>query len=151
MIHLNDPSQLTSDHGWDTIKHNTFLETTIKKLKETGCRVSLFIDPVPEMINGAANVGADRVELYTGPYAFEYDQDKSKAIQPFIEAANYAKDCGLGLNAGHDLNLDNLAYLVKMIPFIDEVSIGHALISDSLYFGLENTIQLYQRALKKIE
>ena len=144
----DDPGQLTSDHGWDTIKHKVFLFDIIKRFKEAGIRTSIFVDPNLKHIEGAAKTGTDRVELYTESYANEYNTNKAKAIKPFTEAAKLAKDLGLGLNAGHDLSLANLKYFTENIPWLDEVSIGHALICDSLYFGLENTIQLYLRELK---
>lgn len=139
---------ITSDHGWDTIKHKDFLTGVIGELKAEGIRVSIFIDPIEEFINGAKKVGADRIEFYTGPYAHQFPTDKHKAIAPFTKAAKHASHIGLGINAGHDLNLDNLSYFQKSIPELAEVSIGHALICDALYYGLENTIQMYLRELK---
>jgi pyridoxine 5-phosphate synthase len=139
--------QLTSDHGWDTRKYQDYLTGIIKVFKHAGIRVSLFVDPVEDMVKGAAVAGADRVELYTEAYAKNYQTDKEGAIAPYIKAATLARSLGLGLNAGHDLDLKNLKYLHQNIPWLDEVSIGHALVSDSLYFGLENTIQLYKRQL----
>ncbi len=144
----DDPTQLTSDHGWDTIKHEAFLKDVISKLKSAGIRSSIFVDPVPEMIEGAKATGTDRVELYTEPYAANYVADPEKAIAPFIQAAKIAKELSIGINAGHDLNLKNLKYLTDMIPYIDEVSIGHALIADALYLGLRNTIHEYLDCLK---
>jgi pyridoxine 5-phosphate synthase len=144
----DDPGQLTSDHGWDTVKHKTFLKEVIAEFKEAGIRTSIFVDPDPEMIENAVYTGTDRVELYTESYATFFPQDPEKAIQPFVKAAKVAKEVGLGLNAGHDLNLENLHYFIENIPWTDEVSIGHALISDALYFGLENTVQLYLRELR---
>ncbi len=144
----DDPRQLTSDHGWDTIKHAGLLNDIIAELKAAGCRVSLFIDPIEQFIEGAAQAGADRVEFYTGPYAKRFPENKEKAIAPYVKTAAFARQIGLGINAGHDLNLENLPYLRQQIPYIDEVSIGHALICDALYYGLENTIQLYLKALK---
>jgi len=144
----DDPNQLTSDHGWDTIKHKTFLQDVIGQFKEAGIRTSIFVDPDIDMVEGAKTTGTDRIELYTESYAAEFSEGKEAAIAPFIEAANLAKEIGLGLNAGHDLNLDNLNYFVKNIPWIDEVSIGHALVCDALYYGLDNTVQLYLRELK---
>lgn len=143
----DDPGQLTSDHGWDTIKHRDFLKDVIKKFHDKGIRTSLFIDPDAEMIIHAPETGTDRVELYTESYAAGYRNDREKAIRPFVEAAKLAMDAGLGLNAGHDLNLHNLGFFAKKIPDLLEVSIGHALISDALYYGLENTVQLYRREL----
>ncbi len=144
----DDPNQLTSDHGWDTIKHKTFLQDVIGQFKEAGIRTSIFVDPDIDMVEGAKTTGTDRIELYTESYAAEFSEGKEAAIAPFIEAANLAKEIGLGLNAGHDLNLVNLKYFVKNIPWIDEVSIGHALVCDALYYGLDNTVQLYLRELK---
>ena len=144
----DDPGQLTSDHGWDTIKHKDFLFDVIGKFKNAGIRTSIFVDADMKLVEGAVKTGTDRIELYTESYATEYGINRNNAIKPFIDAANLAKEIGLGLNAGHDLSLVNLNYFVENIPWIDEVSIGHALICDSLYYGLENTIQLYLRALK---
>ncbi len=140
--------QLTSDHGWDTLQHASRLSEVIAQLHERNIRVSLFVDPDPRMIEGAKAVGADRVELYTGPYAHHFYQDPAAAIKPYLEAAQAAQAVGLGLNAGHDLNLDNLPYFSRHCTGLLEVSIGHALIADALYFGIANTIRLYQRALR---
>ncbi|HEX4875760.1 MAG TPA: pyridoxine 5'-phosphate synthase [Chitinophagaceae bacterium] len=141
--------QLTSDHGWDTIKHRDYLKETIALFKKAGIRVSIFVDPVIEMIEGAAATGTDRIELYTEGYAKEYAAGKKEtAVRPYVEAAKKAKELGLGINAGHDLDLHNLKYLKQHIPFMDEVSIGHALICDALYLGFENAIQLYKRQLQ---
>jgi pyridoxine 5-phosphate synthase len=142
------PDALTSNAGWDTIKFRDQLTDVILELKSYGARVSVFTDPLPRMAEGAAQSGADRIELYTEPYAREFKVSKEVAIKPYIETANVARDLKLGVNAGHDLDLDNLRFLNEHIPFLDEVSIGHALISDALYFGLENTIQLYLRQLR---
>lgn len=142
------PNVLTSNAGWDTIKHQDFLKEIIHELKSNGSRVSLFIEPDTELIRAAKNAGADRIEFYTEPYAVNYSNDKNKAITAYRDTAKIAKEIGLGINAGHDLSLENLAYLVNEIPYIDEVSIGHALIADALYFGLENTIQMYLNQLK---
>ena len=120
----------------------------VREFKSKGIRVSIFVDPVVEMVRGAKECGADRVELYTEAYATGYETDREAAIAPYVAAAEEAHRLGLGLNAGHDLNLDNLRYFVERIPYVDEVSIGHALISDALYYGLENTVQLYLRELK---
>jgi len=139
--------QLTSDHGWDTIKHRDYLRDMIKVFKSANIRVSIFVDPVVEMVNGAAETGTDRIELYTEGYAREFITDREKAIAPYIVAAQRANELGLGINAGHDLDLHNLAYFSQNIPGLLEVSIGHALISDALYLGYENTIQLYKRQL----
>jgi len=144
----DDPGQLTSDHGWDTIKHLDFLKDVIGRFREAGIRTSIFVDPDVEMVRHAKETGTDRIELYTESYAAEFTEGKEAAIKPFVEAANLAKEIGLGLNAGHDLNLDNLNYFVKNIPWIDEVSIGHALVCDALYYGLDNTVQLYLRELR---
>lgn len=138
---------ITSDRGWDTIRHEEFLKKVISEIKATGIRVSVFIDPIEQFIEGAKNAGADRIELYTGPYAHIFQTDRHQAITPFMQAAKYADSIGLGVNAGHDLNLDNLSFFKKNIPSLAEVSIGHALICDALYYGLENTIQLYRRQL----
>jgi pyridoxine 5-phosphate synthase len=139
--------QITSNHGWDTIKNQEYLKEMIRVFKNTGIRVSIFVDPIPEMVEAAAATGTDRIELYTEAYATHYHQGKERAIAPYIKAAEVAQKVGLGLNAGHDLDLHNLKYFAENIPGLDEVSIGHALISDALYYGLENTIQLYLRQL----
>ena len=141
------PDAITSNAGWDTIKNQKFLEGIISTIRKQGVRVSVFVDPVIEMVEGAARCGADRIELYTEPYASKFYSDKESAVRPYQEAAGRAKALGLGLNAGHDLDLRNLAYLKRSFPNLDEVSIGHALVSDALYYGLENTIQLYLRQL----
>jgi pyridoxine 5-phosphate synthase len=141
------PHVITSNAGWNTIEHQAFLVDITRQLKKHGARVSIFVDPDPKMVEGAANAGADRVELYTEPYASGYHKNRDAAIKDYIEAAKVAQKAGLGLNAGHDLDLDNLEFLAKSIPWLDEVSIGHALVSDALYLGLENTIRLYLRAL----
>jgi len=142
------PSAITSNAGWDTIKNHDFLKDTITEFKRAGIRVSIFVDPVEKFVEAAAKVGADRVELYTEPYAFQFLKDPQKAIDPYVRAAMVAQTVGLGLNAGHDLDLHNLKYLKKHIENLDEVSIGHALICDALYYGLENTIQMYLRELR---
>ncbi len=142
------PDALTSNAGWDTIRHREFLTNVTARFHEKGIRVSIFVDPDPEMVAGAKACGADRVELYTESYARLYPQGREAAIAPFVAAAEEARKQGLGLNAGHDLSLENLAFYHAQIPWTDEVSIGHALISDALYLGLENTVQLYQRQLK---
>lgn len=141
--------QLTSDHGWDTVKHKDYLVEMISVFKKAGIRTSIFVNADVKMVEGALATGTDRIELYTESYAKDYSSDKAKAITPFIIAAKKANELGIGINAGHDLSLENLNYFAKHIPGLLEVSIGHALISDSLYFGLENTIQLYLRALKR--
>jgi pyridoxine 5-phosphate synthase len=142
------PDAITSNAGWDTLKHEKFLHDVIAEIKSFGVRVSVFVDPAPNMVEGAKRVGADRIELYTEPYASHFNLNKEAAVKPYVEAANVAHQLGLGINAGHDLDLHNLAYLKRSIPALDEVSIGHALICDALYLGLENTIQLYLRQLK---
>ncbi len=141
------PGVLTSNAGWDTIKHCEFLRKTVNKLKKAGIRTSVFIEADPEFIKNAVGCGTDRIELYTEYYALTYPKDKEKAVAKFREAAQIAHDNGLGINAGHDLSLENLEWFAKNVPFLQEVSIGHALISDALYFGLENTIQMYKRKL----
>jgi pyridoxine 5-phosphate synthase len=140
--------QLTSNHGWDTVKHQSYLKNIIAEFKSAGIRVSIFVDPNEEMIEAAQTTGTDRIELYTEAYASGYHEDKALAIKPYIAAAKMADQLGLGINAGHDLDLHNLKYFSQNIPGLLEVSIGHALICDSLYFGLENTIQMYLRQLK---
>lgn len=139
---------ITSNAGWDTVANREFLTQKIAQFKAKGIRVSIFVDPVVEMVRGAAECGADRIELYTEAYARDYSTNREEAIAPYVTAAAEAHALGLGINAGHDLNLDNLHYFVERIPYVDEVSIGHALISDALYYGLENTVQLYLRELK---
>ena len=139
--------QLTSNHGWDTIGQQQYLREIIAVFKKAGMRVSIFVDPDVRMVAGAADTGADRIELYTESYAQGYERTREEAVVPFVEAALEAKRKMLGINAGHDLNLDNLNYFVRQVPGVLEVSIGHALIADALYYGLENTIQMYQRQL----
>jgi pyridoxine 5-phosphate synthase len=140
--------QLTSDHGWDTIKHKDYLIDIIGVFKKAGIRVSIFVDPVVAMVEGAALTGTDRVELYTEGYASAFASGNSlEAVTPYVHAANRAKELKLGLNAGHDLDLTNLKYFKQHIPFLDEVSIGHALVCDAIYLGFENTVQLYKRQL----
>lgn len=142
-------NQLTSDHGWDTIRHEQYLKEIIGLFQSNGIRVSIFVDPIEEMVQGAAASGTDRIELYTEGYAKEYAAgNKEQAVQPYIKAAAMAKTLGIGLNAGHDLDLQNLRYLKQHIPFLDEVSIGHALVCDALYMGYQNAIQMYKRQLK---
>lgn len=140
--------QLTSNHGWDTIKNRSYLIDMIALFKQAGIRTSIFVDPDLKMIEGAKETGTDRIELYTEEYATNYSKSPEEAIKPYIISATRAYEYGLGINAGHDLSLVNLNYFAKKIPALLEVSIGHALISDALYFGLENTIQLYLRELK---
>ena len=140
-------NQITSDHGWNTIEHKEYLQRMIKVFKDAAIRVSIFVDPVVEIIEGAAQTGTDRIELYTESYAKHFHDDKQKAVASYIKAAQKAKELGLGLNAGHDLDLHNLKYFKQNIPWLDEVSIGHALICDALYLGLENAVQMYKRQL----
>ncbi len=142
------PDVLTSNQGWKVSEHKTFLKEIISELKSCGCRVSLFMETSLKEIEEAKNIGADRIELYTGPYAENYHKDKNKAVAPYVEAARFAREIGLEVNAGHDLNLDNLNFFVKNIPFLSEVSIGHALISNALYFGLKKTIKYYLESLE---
>ncbi len=143
--------QLTSNHGWNTIEHAAYLKEMIAVFKNAGIRVSIFVDPVVEMVEGAKTTGTDRIELYTEAYARGYAAgDKEAAIAPYIAAAGKANELGLGINAGHDLDLHNLQYFSKNIPGLLEVSIGHALICDAIYLGLENTVQLYKRQLKQV-
>jgi pyridoxine 5-phosphate synthase len=142
------PGQLTSDHGWDTIAHYDFLREVVARFQSNNIRVSIFVDPKCEMVEGASAVGADRVELYTAMYAHEYFRDRDVAIHPYVVAAERAKELGLGLNAGHDLSLDNLAFFHQQIPWLDEVSIGHALVSDALYLGMKNTVMSYLKCLE---
>ncbi len=139
------PNVLTSNAGWDTIKQHNFLKEIISEFKEKNIRTSIFIDPNLEMIENAKLCGSDRIELYTERYAVEYNINKEKAIQQYKQAADFASKLGLGVNAGHDLNLENLEFFVKNITNLAEVSIGHALISDSIYLGLENTVRMYKR------
>jgi pyridoxine 5-phosphate synthase len=141
--------QLTSDHGWDTVKNQDYLIKTIALFKSAGIRVSIFVDPVAAMVEAAATTGTDRIELYTESYATAFAKgNKEKAIVPYTEAAILAHKLGLGINAGHDLDLQNLSYFKNTVPHLNEVSIGHALVCDSLYLGLHNTIQLYKRQLQ---
>ena len=140
--------QITSNHGWDTLEHRAFLTDICKVFKQTSIRVSIFVDADPRMVEGAKVCGADRVELYTEPYASGYAQDREAAIAPFVAAAEEARHIGLGLNAGHDLSLENLRYFHQRIPWTDEVSIGHALICDALYLGFKETIRQYLECLK---
>jgi pyridoxine 5-phosphate synthase len=138
---------ITSNTGWDTARFRLFLTEIVSTFKKEGIRTSIFVDTQPVNIENASLTGTDRIELYTEPYASHFDADAAKALEPFLIAAGIARDAGLSVNAGHDLNLDNLRYLHQNIPWIEEVSIGHALISDALYLGLENTIQMYKRQL----
>lgn len=143
------PDAITSNAGWDCITNQNFLKDLVAEFQSVGVRVSIFTDTNVENICAAANTGTDRIELYTEPYAALFPKDKDAAVTPFVEAAKAAKKLGLGINAGHDLNAENLAFFKQNIPFLDEVSIGHALISDALYLGLQTTIELYKNALKK--
>ncbi len=142
------PDAITSNAGWDTIKHASLLKEIIDELKKSHVRISLFVDPLPRMVEAAAKLGTDRIELYTEPYAVEFLVNRNIAVKPYIESAKVAHEAGLGINAGHDLDLHNLKFLKQSLPHLDEVSIGHALICDALYLGLENTIQLYLRQLQ---
>ena len=139
---------ITSNAGWDTIRNEAFLTEMCREFKARGIRTSIFVDPDPKMVEGAARCGADRVELYTAAYAEEYPSGREAAIAPYLKAAQAARECGLGLNAGHDLNLDNLSYFIRTIPWTDEVSIGHAIICDALYMGLEKTIRAYLEKIR---
>lgn len=139
---------ITSNAGWDTIKHEAFLKEVISTFKANGIRTSIFVDPVQKMIEGAANTGTDRIELYTEPYAHDFLNDKHLAVKAYANSAKLANELGLAINAGHDLSLENLQFFKKEVPHLAEVSIGHALICDAIYFGLENTIQLYKRQLQ---
>jgi len=140
--------QITSNHGWDTIQHQELLKRLIAPFKEAGIRTSIFVDPVLEMVEAAATTGTDRIELYTEPFATEFPTNPTQAVASYRKAAFKAHQIGLGINAGHDLSLENLAFFAANVNPLDEVSIGHALICDAIYYGLENTIQLYRRQLK---
>jgi pyridoxine 5-phosphate synthase len=140
--------QITSNHGWDTIQHQELLKRLIAPFKEAGIRTSIFVDPVLEMVEAATTTGTDRIELYTEPYANNFPTNPTQAVAAYRKAAFRAHQIGLGINAGHDLSLENLAFFAANVTPLDEVSIGHALICDALYYGLENTIQLYRRQLK---
>lgn len=145
------PDAITSNAGWDTLKNKDLLTEITEGFRQNGIRVSIFVDADPRMVEGAARIGADRVELYTEAYATGYRHDREAAIAPFVTAAQAAAACGLGLNAGHDLSLENLEYFADRIPGLLEVSIGHALISEALYLGLENTVRLYRQKLRNTE
>lgn len=147
----DEPGQLTSDHGWDTIGRADFLKDVLAGFREAGIRTSLFVDPDEKMIEGAKNVGADRIEFYTGPYAHQFSADREAAVAPFTHACRFAQSIGMGINAGHDLNLDNLTYFASRMPGLQEVSIGHALVSDALYYGMANTIAMYRSCLTNAE
>lgn len=140
--------QITSNHGWDTIQHQSLLQSLIAQFKEAGIRTSIFVDPVLELVEAASTTGADRIELYTEPYADMFNENPNQAISAYRKAAFRASQLGLGINAGHDLSLENLAFFKANVAPLDEVSVGHALVCDALYYGLENTIQLYKRSLK---
>lgn len=141
------PGALTSDNGWDTITHAVFLKDVVSRLQDAGIRVSLFIDPLADRLYAAKETGTERIEFYTGPYAHDFSMDKAKAVAAFTEAAAICHKLDLGINAGHDLNLDNLKYFKQNVPGLLEVSIGHAIVCDSLYYGLKNTIQMYLHQL----
>ena len=143
----DSPDQLTSNHGWDTVANEAKLRDITARLHQAGCRVSIFVDPTPEMVEGAKKVGADRVELYTGPYAELFQSNPQAAIEMYRPAAEKAHEIGLGLNAGHDLSLQNLRPLIQAFPWIDEVSIGHQIIADALYLGIKETIKQYKAQL----
>jgi pyridoxine 5-phosphate synthase len=144
------PDAITSNAGWDVVQHQDFLRAIVAELKSYGARVSIFLDPNPALIAAAATTGTDRIELYTEAYARQYATDRGAAIAPYRATAQAAVAAGLGLNAGHDLDLENLAYLAQELPGLQEVSIGHALVADALYLGLENVVQLYKRQLKGV-
>ncbi|MBC7936635.1 MAG: pyridoxine 5'-phosphate synthase [Rhizobacter sp.] len=141
--------QITSNHGWDTVEHANYLKEIIAVFKNAAIRVSIFVDPVVEMVAAAKDTGTDRIELYTQSFASEYARDKQAAVAPYMVAANKANEMGLGINAGHDLDLNNLQFFAQNIPGLLEVSIGHALICDAIYLGLQNTVQLYKRQLNR--
>jgi pyridoxine 5-phosphate synthase len=140
--------QLTSDHGWDTVRDQARLREVAQELQRKGIRVSVFVDPIPAMVEGAKAAGADRIEFYTGPFAHDFSSNQASAMQPYAEAARVANAIEIGINAGHDLNLENLRYFQAHCPQLLEVSIGHALIADALYYGLENTVRMYLRQLR---
>ena len=142
------PDVLTSNAGWNTQKHQSMLSEILEEIKTYGVRTSLFVDPVPEMVEAAAACGTDRIELYTEYFASNFSTSPEQSVKDYVIAAEIASSCDLGINAGHDLNLENLRYFKESVPHLDEVSIGHAIISDALYFGIENTIQMYKRCLR---
>jgi pyridoxine 5-phosphate synthase len=144
----DDPNQLTSDHGWDTIKHKDFLQEVIKEFKINGIRTSIFVDPVKEMVEGAKLTGTDRIELYTESFASEFAKGNKQIVEDFAEASRIAHKLGLGINAGHDLNLENISLFKDSLPYLDEVSIGHALIVESLHYGIENVVKMYLQKLQ---
>jgi pyridoxine 5-phosphate synthase len=143
------PDVITSNSGWDTVKNMDFLKEMVAEIKKSGARISIFVEPRTEIIEAAAKTGADRIEFYTEAYARDFHKNRENAVADYVESALVAKSLGLTINAGHDLDLDNLKYLITKIPFIEEVSIGHGIVCDALYYGLENTIQLYLRQLKQ--
>ena len=143
----DSPDVLTSNAGWNTIQHKSFLSEVVEHLRKLKCRVSIFMDPEKTKIEACKKINADRIELYTGPYAENFDNNPNTAVSAYVDAADFARDIGLGINAGHDLSLNNLYFISQKIKYLDEVSIGHALISDALYFGIENTIQMYKSKL----
>ena len=147
----DEPGQLTSDHGWDTVKRAGFLTDVIGQLRDAGIRTSIFVDPEPAMIEGALAVGTDRIEFYTGPYAATFPHDPDAAITKFTASCVLAQNIGLGINAGHDLNLENLTFFAARMPGLREVSIGHALVADALYLGLEETIRRYRKCLADVK
>ena len=142
------PDALTSNAGWNVAAHMEFLTSIIDRLREAGIRTSIFVDPDGEIIRAAAKTGADRVELFTKPYADQYAANREEAVAPYVEASRVAHSVGLGVNAGHDLSLENLEYFHSQVPFLNEVSIGHSLIADALYYGLHDTIRRYKDCLK---
>jgi len=144
----DDPNQLTSDHGWDTIKHKKYLQEIISEFTKNGIRTSIFVDPVKEMVEGAKATGTDRIELYTESYASEFAKGNKNIVTDFAEASRIAHAIGLGINAGHDLNLDNISFFNDNLPFLDEVSIGHALVVESLQYGIENVVKMYLQKLQ---
>jgi len=144
----DDPNQITSDHGWDTIKYKDHLKEIIQKFKDQGIRTSIFVDPDIKMVEGAVATGTDRIELYTESYASEYAKGNKDIVKPFAEAAQLAHQLGLGINAGHDLNLTNIRFFKEQVPYLAEVSIGHALIVESLIYGMQNVIAMYQQKLQ---
>jgi pyridoxine 5-phosphate synthase len=143
----DSPDALTSSQGWDTLGHAGWLKEVVARLQESGCRVSLFVEPQCQMVEGASAIGTNRVEFYTGPYAEQFPANPEAAISPYLEAARMANELGLGINAGHDLNLPNLTYWCQHVPATLEVSIGHALWVDAVYYGMENTIRMYRRSI----
>lgn len=146
----DDPNTLTSDRGWDTVAHRGFLTEVTARLQEAGIRVSIFVDAEERHVEGAKAIGAERIELYTGPFAHDYGTHPAQAVEAYTRCAHLANDIGIGINAGHDLNLDNLRFFRAHTPGLIEVSIGHALISDALYYGLQNTVQLYLNCLREV-